>query len=160
MGYYVDGLAHQDEVGIYQVSNESLLVSTLVTVTATGDGNPTANPPVFDYASIAPVTLSAGTEYVVVGFEAYNLAGQYVTADGNVDAAAGIVFNGYAYDYNSDLDIPTISYDPGYFGPNFQFTFASSNTNIVVPLPASALGGSALLGLMFVVKARSRKNVA
>jgi hypothetical protein len=161
LGYYVDGLAHSNDVGIYQVSNQSLLVSTIVIVPATTDNIPTDNPPVFVYAPIAQTVLTAGVEYAVVGNEETGLAGEYITASGNVNAASGITFNGYAYNYDTSLDFPTNSYDPGYFGPNFTFTSPDGGSApSAVPLPASLYSGSGLLALLLAAKIRSRKIAA
>lgn len=51
------------------------------------------------------------------------------TVGGSVGAATGITFDGYKYDYNSTLDLPTISYSPSIFGPNFQYA------DVAVPIP-------------------------
>ena len=61
------------------------------------------------------------------------------------------------------LDFVVDNFGPQDFGnpAGIQVAFTGiSLANGSVPLPASALGGSALLGLMFVAKARSGKNTA
>jgi hypothetical protein len=130
LGYVSPGSSVGNEVGIYNVSTTTLLASATLTSSSTVDGN-------FLYEAIAPVLLTAGQEYAVVGlYTAGNGAVGY-TADSGVGAAAGITFNGYAYDNNSTLDLPTDSYMPPIFGPNFQFT--------AVPEASTMIAGVLLL---------------
>jgi hypothetical protein len=169
LGYYVDGLAHTDAVGIYQVDSPATpLVETTVTVAATVDNLPTEAPPAFDYAAVTLTELFAGTAYAVVGNEVYNLAGQYVTpgdgsgiTDSDIDAASQLTFDGYQYDYNGSLDLPGIPYTTaGYFGPNFQFT-DSDDLGATAPLPGAFPAALVLFALCGgLAMARRRRMTA
>ena len=69
-------------------------------------------------------------------------------------AAPDITFDGYKYDYNSTLDLPTISYSPSIFGPNFQYD--------VVPAPEpttmTVIIAGALLLLPFTLRLRKTRT--
>jgi hypothetical protein len=117
LGYVDCGFSVGHDVGLYDVSTSTLLASATITGSSTLDSG-------FYYNLIAPVSLTAGNEYAVVGTQ--------VEADHNwtVDSlvvAPEITFDGYFYDHNTTLDIPTIPYDTAYFGPNFQYA--------IVPAP-------------------------
>ncbi len=162
LGYFQDGLTHQSQVGIYQVSTDALMISTSVNVTPTINNIPPSSA-IFSYTDVSATELFAGTQYAVVGLEPSNLAGEYVTGIDHMNPAAGITFNGYFYDYNNVLDLPTNPYNAAYFGPNFQFSTTSNpspNAASSVPLPASAMSGLAMLGLMLAARMRRRKVAA
>jgi hypothetical protein len=163
LGYFHDGAVHINPVGIYDLSDNALLTSADVTTTSG-----VAPLPTFDYQAIAPLVLSAGQQYEVVGQEGSAdgsvISGQFVVSSAdntNMNPGGGITFDGYRYDYNTSLDLPTTPWPDSYQGPNFQFTVGNNNSNALqtVPLPTSVLGGSTLIGLMFFAKARHRKNM-
>jgi hypothetical protein len=122
LGYVDCGFSVGHDVGLYDVTTSTLLAETTVTISSTpSDG--------FYYNSISPLLLTAGNEYAVVGTQ--------VPADSNwtassVNPAPGITFNGYAYDFNSTLDLPTTPYGTAYFGPNFQFVPEPSTTSCLL----------------------------
>jgi hypothetical protein len=131
LGYVEPGSSVGNAVGLYDISTSSLLTSVTVTSSSTLSGD-------FLYETISPVSLTAGNEYAVVGlYTAGNGAIGYI-ADSGVGAAPEITFDGYAYDNNSTLDLPTIGYAPPIFGPNFQYS--------VVPVPEPTTAGCFLLG--------------
>jgi len=101
-------------VGLYDVSTQDLLASTTVTVASTPSGD-------FLYQAISPVLLTPGTEYAVVGLYTAGSGDLGYLAPSGVGADPAINFVGYSYDLNTSLDLPTTSYLPAIFGPNFQF---------------------------------------
>ncbi|MGA3268727.1 MAG: hypothetical protein ABSE16_18145 [Verrucomicrobiota bacterium] len=143
LGYVAPGTGG-NLVGIFDVASDTLLTST--TVTTSDPVVPLVNG--FYYQSIAPLMLTAGVQYAVVGFFADNGALGY-DVNGSMDADPAITFDGYKYDYTAEaggssvgLDLPTIGYSPPIEGPNFQFD--------VVPVPeASTMIAGALLILPF-----------
>jgi hypothetical protein len=170
LGYFHDGTVHSNPVGIYDVSTQSLVVSTVVTTTSSALGVPS-----FDYQSIAQTVLTPGHSYEVVGFEGgtgSQIYAQYTTAGdaSHLNPASGISFGKYFYDFNGSLDLPSYGNNVGdsnpygvspdgssYMGPNFQFEILGGGST-AVPLPASLWGGGALLaGTAVVRKARARR---
>ena len=150
LGYVDCGFSVGHDVGLYNVSTSTLLASTTVTGVSTLDSG-------FYYNLIAPVALTAGDEYAVVGTQ--------VPADsnwtvGSMVVAPEITFDGYEYDYNPTLDLPAIPYATAYFGPNFQYT-----TIAPAPEPATMtimIAGALLLLLPFnsSLKSLSRREEA
>ncbi len=141
LGYYHDGAAHRNAVGLFRVSDGALLASVNVTTTS----NPLP-PGSFDMASIAPVNLVPNTQYAVVGLMAPGQVAQYIThaVSGNAGAAPGINFLGYKYNYDSSLSLPTLSYGDAYVGPNFGFT----------AVPGSGTASVIGVGALFVLRRR------
>ena len=137
-----DGLAGDHFVGIYG-PDYSFLAATTVTASDTKDAY-------FRYASIAPLTLSEGTTYIILA--------EAGSDDYVIDAATFVTnkieFSNAAY-YNptpglSQLDDSLLELEgttfPSYFGPNFRYT--------AVPVPSGIwLLGS---GLLFLVGRKKR----
>jgi hypothetical protein len=119
LGYVDCGFSVGHDVGLYDVSTSTLLAGATITGSSTLDSG-------FYYNLIAPVMLTAGNEYAVVGTQVE--ADNNWTAD-SLSVAPEITFDGYEYDKNTALDLPTIPYETAYFGPNFQYE--------VVPEPAT-----------------------
>ncbi|HTV47193.1 MAG TPA: PEP-CTERM sorting domain-containing protein [Phycisphaerae bacterium] len=135
LGYYGPS-ASGNPVGLYNVSTDTLLGSATITTSDAQSGS-------FYYAPITPVTLTAGTEYAVVGFYSGASGNQDSTAS-SVSGGSGITYDGYQYDYSNTLDLPQNSYETAYFGPNFKYSISSP-----IPEPATAsLMGLAGLGLL------------
>ncbi len=127
-------------------TNQNLLATTFVTGTGT-EG--------FAYSPIAPVTLTAGQDYVV---GATTLSDAYAIASGPFTVAPGITYIEHA-------EVATAGVVPQYptnfynnfddFGANFQF-----NPGTVVPEPSSlTLLGIGAFGLLGYVR-RRRKAAA
>jgi hypothetical protein len=133
LGYAAPGGTAGNEVGIYLVSSDTLLTSTTVNTGLGVNG--------FNYASITPITLTAGTEYAVSGYFNDTTAVGY-TADSGVGAAPEITFNGYGYDESAPgLVMGTTAYSgASIFGPNFQYDVVTP-----VPEPATILSGVLML---------------
>ena len=148
LGYVDCGFSVGHDVGLYDVSTSTLLASTTVTGSSTPDSG-------FYYNLIAPVTLTAGDEYAVVGTQVE--ADSNWTAD-SLSVATDIIFDGYEYDKNTTLDLPNIPYDTPYFGPNFQFEVVS----VPEPMTTALMIKGALLLLPFnsLLKSRSRREEA
>jgi len=138
LGYIDCGFSVNHEVGLYDVSTSTLLASATITGSSTFSSD-------FRYESIAPVLLTAGDEYAVSGFYQPGPGNDTgYDANSSVGANPDITYDGYQYDYNASLDLPTIGYEPPIFGPNFQF----------VPVPEPASVGCLLLGLGVLVLTR------
>jgi hypothetical protein len=132
LGYASPGSIAGNQVGLYDLSTATLLASATILTTSTLLNN-------FHYESIVPVTLDPTHHYAVVGLYLNNGAVGY-TADAGVGAASDITFDGYKYDLNGSLDIPTIGYAPPIFGPNFQYSVPDGGATLML------LGG-ALVGI-------------
>lgn len=142
-----DGLAESHQVGLWS-STGSLLASVIIPAGVGADevGG-------FRFASIAPVSLFAGTSYVV--------GAHYLTsADGLGDDG----INGWEFTFDPSISSVDrrVNFTPGFgypadvfsavpaIGPNFMFT--------PVPVPAAVwLFGSGVLGLIGIAR---RKRVA
>jgi hypothetical protein len=122
LGYVDPGSSAGNPVGLYDVLTSTLLASATITSSSPADGS-------FLYEPITPVMLTAGDEYALAGFYTPSTGATGYTVGGSVGAAPDITFDGYKYDYNSTLDLPTISYSPSIFGPNFQYAA------VAVPVP-------------------------
>lgn len=132
LGYVDCGFSVGHDVGLYDVTTSTLLASTTVTISSTPLNG-------FYYNLIAPVFLTPDEEYAVVGTQVP--ADSNWTAD-SLNVAPDIIYDGYEYDYNSSLDLPSIPYATAYYGPNFQYAVESES----VPEPAT--GSCFLLGLV------------
>jgi len=119
LGYVDPGSSAGKAVGLYDVSTSTLLASATITSSSTASG-------FFLYEPITPVSLTAGDEYAVAGLFTPGTGDLGYTA-GSAGAAPDITFDGYKYDNNSMLDLPTIPYSQAIFGPNFQYA--------IVPAP-------------------------
>jgi hypothetical protein len=124
LGYVDPASSAGNAVGLYDVSTSTLLASATITSSSTASA-------FFLYEPITPVTLTAGDEYVVAGLFTpdtgdigYNVG---TSTAYNMGAAPDITFDGYKYNDNSTLELPTTSYSPPIVGPNFQYD--------VVPAP-------------------------
>jgi len=129
LGYVAPGTSVGNEVGLYNMSGGLITSASVNNLSTPING--------FYYQSITPVTLTAGTEYVVDGFFNGGTAVGF-TADSGVGAAAYLTFNGYQYNENTFFSFPNSGpYSPPIFGPNFQYN--------VVPEPTTMVAGALLL---------------
>jgi len=134
LGYVSPGSSVGNEVGLYNVSTTTLLASTTITSSSTLSGS-------FLYQTITPVLLTAGNEYAVSGLYTAGDGAIGYTADSGIGAAPEITFDGYEYDSNSSLDLPTISYTPPIFGPNFEY----------VPVPEPTMMKIIIVGALLLL---------
>ena len=132
-----NGLFEAHPVGIYEYDTEALVVSATVPSGTAGTLDS-----LFRFVSITPTTLTAATEYVIVGYRptagdpiAFNVSdlsvAPFITYDNNVakNDTGGLVFAGEVFDVST-----------GWFGPNFKAD--------IVPEPSSfALLGVGLFGV-------------
>jgi hypothetical protein len=132
LGYVKPGSSTGDRVGLYNVSTTALLASTTITTSSTLSGN-------FLYNTIAPVLLTAGNQYAVSGLYLAGNGAVGYTANSGVGAAPAITFNGYKYDSNGSLDLPTISYTPPIFGPNFEYVPAPEPMTMMIIITGALL---------------------
>jgi hypothetical protein len=151
-------------VGIYAVSDPSTpLVETTIGPGAGSGivGGPGPTNSFFVSQSITPIELYAGQQYMLAGYSqpnenenGGNPSGAGIPF-GSLVTAPGITLNAYYYDYNTQLDYPTIPYPTTYVGPDFQFT-------AVTPEPASLtlLASGLLAAGGFYFGRRQRRRVA
>lgn len=142
LGYWdgeKDGLIGTVEVGIYRVSDQSLLASAVIP-------NGTAGTVQYDcqWAELgSPLTLSAGEQYMVAAFRGSTDNAHKLVNIPQITVDSAVTVQGAYYYYDAGtltLHYPTDTeaYD-GSVGANFQFN--------AVPEPQSMLGAAAL-GLM------------
>lgn len=135
-------LADSHDVGIFAVSDQSLLLSA--TVPAGGgtylDG--------FRYVSASPTALPAG-DYVIVMTMPSNTADEQSIQNTSETTSAPVTYVDSAFDFGSSLAYPTISgaFAIGMFGPNFTYT-STMATPIEPPTWAMMLLGLAGLGAL------------
>ena len=140
LGYWdrgLDGLYGSHEVGIFTTAGVLLTSATVPSGTA---APLTYN---FRYVSTAPVTLLAGTDYVIGTFfgDIYQTSDSLAVYPTNLATSPEITFLGGRYLLGTALAMPSTSSGDSRIGPNFQFS--------VVPEPGSLLLlGSGLLGLI------------
>lgn len=128
-----DGLNNPHPVGIYLTSTQQL-VAPAVTVTS---ASPLDTATSFRFASIAPLTLSAGVTYTIVGFGAGPNWDPYVTDPiGGVSFDPAITYNRWRTAAAGGLQFPTIA---GQNGVTQQLFFAANFMLTPVPEPATAL---------------------
>ena len=132
LGYVKPGSSSGNKVGLYNFSTSTLLASTTITSSSTLSGN-------FLYNTITPVLLTAGNEYAVSGLYLAGNGDVGYTATSGVGAASAITFDGYKYDSNGSLDLPTISYTPPIFGPNFEYVPASEPMTMTIFITGALL---------------------
>lgn len=146
----LDGLADRYVAGIFDSSGNFLGGTTI----SSGTVDPLTNQ--FRYASMTPVSLSAGNTYEV---GALYLDGNdpliFPGSATGFSTDSNITFIKSSYAVGSSLAAPlsSASGDPAYFGPNFKFTTSA------VPEPGSIALGLMLAGssLGLVVRRRNRK---
>lgn len=127
------------DVGIYELSNQALLVSATVPA---GGGTLTDG---FLYQSVTPVDLSAGSYVIVMTMPQENADTQSIDNTSETTSAP-VTYVNSAFDSGSSLAFPNSgeegAFAQGMFGPNFTF-------NSAVPEPvtwAMMLFGAGMVG--------------
>jgi hypothetical protein len=147
-----DGLASQADVGLWLASGGTPLAQTTI---AAGTAAPLDG--YFRFASVTPVALTPGVEYIVGAYLADGLATSLFGGNGTVDPRVNIIDVRYSDFGSAAFGLPDLT-DPGtdgaaFLGANFQLT--------PVPLPAAVwLFGSGLAGLGSLARVRLRKGRA
>ena len=136
LGYYHDGAAHTNAVGLFRVSDGALLASADVVTTALP-----LSGVAYDWVNITPISLSPGSEYAVVGLMGIGQTAEYVTAAsvGNMGTGPEISFTGYKYNYASSLSLPASSDSMAYVGPNFTYSIPTSGSTATLCLAGVVL---------------------
>ena len=141
-----DGLSIAHDVGIFRVSDHSLLLSNTVPA-GTGatllDG--------FRYVPVSPFFLPAAAYVIVMTMPDSNADGQFIS-NTTLTTAPQITWTGSAVAGSLSLVYPTVDasfFDIGMFGPNFQFDAGADTTS--APEPGSVLlllGGGLTLAFL------------
>lgn len=143
-----DGLALSHDVGIFRISDQTLLASA--TVPAGVGSSLLAG---FRYVPIGSVTLAPAGYVIVMTMPKSKIDVQSIN-NTTVGTAPEIAYLGSATDSSSVLAFPNPTlngaFDEGMFGPNFQFNGAA------VPEPGSLV--LALSGLAMIGWGRSRRQ--
>jgi len=132
LGYFDDGnLSNSHPVGIFDLSGD-LLVSALIEPSGeTGGCTDTGN---FCYTGVTGTTLNAGQEYEIVGISG---ADNYTLFDTGFATSPNITYDSDIYRADGGTGISGAFVTPGvgvtytdgpYFGPDFEFTAASTST--------------------------------
>lgn len=137
--YQLNGLASAHDLAIYTLGGTTLASTTLPALSEHINGD-------FRFSSITPLTLQAGTSYMLVGYD-IGQGVDPVNKSGVGAVGPGITFNGYYYNYNSFGFVDPASaaqYSPAYLGPNFEYT--------VIPEPSTyaLLAGCLVFGFILV----------
>ena len=147
------GLSVSHDVGIYRVSDQALLTSTTVPAGTAGilDAG-------FRYMTLGSSLLLTPDDYVIVMTMPMLNGDTQSIFNTSVTTAAQIQYVTSRFDGGSTLAFPggPGSFDKGLFGPNFQFTPAST------PEPGSIalLVGMSISGAGFLIRRRRNANEA
>ncbi|MEO3691826.1 PEP-CTERM sorting domain-containing protein [Roseateles paludis] len=135
-----DGMEVRHAIGIFRISDQALMVSTTLGAGTSGYLNGD-----FRYDALASgFALGAGDYEIVMTMPVGNDDRQLISASGFTSASeltvtAGVFGSSSSLAFASGIGV----FNPGMFGPNFEFGAASGH----VPEPATlALAGLALLG--------------
>jgi hypothetical protein len=143
LGYFSNfgtALTETHDVGIYDTSM-NLLTSTTVLTT-----DPVSN--LFAYHAIAPVTLSAGGTYWIMGTS--GTVDPYTFTPTAFSTDPRITYNFDGFTVGGSLAFPSIQNDgtiQAYFGPNFMIGSGSVPEPSSLVLGTLAIAGVALVGL-------------
>jgi hypothetical protein len=143
VGYFDNGSSQESHtVGIYDNAGNLLASATVTDGTLMG---------FFDYVSIAPLTLTAGDTYQIMGNS--GVIDPYAYDPVDFSTASGITFNNDEYTPGNALAFGQISEGvTGFFGPNFLETSTSPT-----PEPGTlALFGTGLFGMVGMIRRKLR----
>lgn len=146
-GFDGDGLLQAHEIGIFTSGGTLLVSGTLGSGTS---GNLDSG---FRWTNVSPTVLGSGN-YVIGATIGGGFFEPWIFQAFGTSTASPVTYGSNRYVSASGLTFPTISGgdDEAYFGPNFQFTDASTND---VPEPATLfLAGTALATLGLVRRKR------
>jgi hypothetical protein len=118
-----DGLAAAHQVGIFEIATEDLIVSAIVPA-----GTGTLKIDHFRFIPIAPIELSAGTEYVVAGVATVDF-GRNVTPGVNMIVNEAITLGARRARYSLVFGFPDVvsTAETRYMGPSFLFEVIDPN---------------------------------
>jgi hypothetical protein len=114
-----NGLSSSHQVGIFRVSDQALVASTVVSTGNTLDSG-------FRYANITPTVLTSGQNYIVAAL--YTTAGvdRFMFDSTSFTTSSALTFVTPRFSNTSSFVFPTTSFPgpKGYFSANFKFAVA------------------------------------
>jgi len=137
-----DGLTERHDIGLF-TSGGTLLTSTTI---SGGTADPLTNQ--FRYASITPITLTAGQNYRIGAV--YTSGADALIFPGFASGFAtdpGVTFVGSRFASGGSLTDPTVGSgnDPSYFGPNFKMSAAVPEPGTYALIASLGLSGVGFL---------------
>lgn len=136
LGYFDCGFVTSKPVAIYDVATGTILAQ--LTITGSSDEQLYAG---FRYRDLqAPLELESGRQYALVALNPFvpNNTDRGIWATTTLGTDSAITFNGYKYDYNGTLDLPTSNYATAIAVINMQYDEAPSLVASVIPEPGVA----------------------
>ena len=154
--FTVSSPIHVTNLGFFDEANNGLNESHAVTIwTSTGTQLVQATIPSgtsgtlingFRYASIAPLTLAAGTYTIAAFTSLFN--SDFALFNTSITSASGLSYVGSRSSFSPAFPTGDVDNNPNsYFGPNFQFTTPTSAPDTGT---TASLFGLSLMGLAFL----------
>jgi hypothetical protein len=146
-----DGLSISHDVGIFQLSDQSLLISTTVPA-----GTPGFLDSGFRFASLSTDFVLAAGEYVIAMTMPQGNADMQFIQNTSETTSSPVTYVDSRFGASSTLAFPTDqgAFAQGLFGPNFEFTTTA------VPEPSNLVISAAPLAVAFGLMLRRRFSAA
>ncbi len=156
LGYYdagQDGLINDHGVGLFRVSDMSLMTSGTVTTTDAITG-------LFRYTTVAPVILEPGESYYVAGYDPPFTESPYdaigVPEISDLVWGPGITFEGWGWESSPSLQFTLYNLDTGPWADSDGYLITSNFKFNPVPIPGAIwLLGTGLLGFFGLRRKKS-----
>ena len=147
-------LSDPHEVGIYDATDQTLLVSTTIGPGCGPLVGGTAGDSYFLSVPVSATLLLPGQQYMLAGYSQPNEYENGGSDGSGIPLGSLVLFDatldGYYYDYSGSLDYPTTPYGTAFVGPDFEAS--------AVPEPLTlSLFGAGLIGLGALRRRKARK---